>query len=513
MKDRASCSSSRFFDAVVLVAMATVRGGISVADDSLTVIPDVINRDVIVAARCRVRCLYLLKTSIDMTVLSTVKEMTSLMRCLQDSDCSTCVKPCNQPITALDRCADVCKSPKEDPVCSDSCVFLKGTRAEEEHGKGVVVPLCPPVPSSLNRPNASRGGHSCPDVLGRRRSCTKDLDCDEDTRCCATPCGLRCRRPVAEDHPRMPQTPHLRERTRSGSVELSWNSVEDNGTTGPVLYVVDSRWNVGRRNNERAMSPWQQVSQTTGTAVVLKDITPGHWYQFRVTAVNIGGSSGGSAPTPPFTPSKEPRRPGPPTNLTEGDTLIAGGKMTVTIRWFPPIKSDLPVTRYKLFWNKRLKPGAVQSMDNRVFRKVLPGNRHTFQMQDLESDTTYIVQVQAICHYGDVRFKSEKSGIYVTTYPLPKPLDHYGGGGGAGRVVSGGISSESSGGGGGGVRQMPPTPAPVTRLFVDRPFYDNGSLKANVTWDDGHRMTSFASICSAFCSSLWYFCEMFDSVT
>lgn len=47
----------------------------------------------------------------------------------------------------------------------------------------------------------------------------------------------------------------------------------------------------------------------------------------------------------------------------------------------------------QLFWSKRLKPSAVQSIDNRVFRKVLPGNRHTFQMQDLESDTTYIVQV------------------------------------------------------------------------------------------------------------------------
>ena len=34
-------------------------------------------------------------------------------------------------------------------------------------------------------------------------------------------------------------------------------------------------------------------------------------------------------------------------------------------------------------------------------------------------------QVQAICHYGDSRLKSEKSSVYVTTYPLPHHNDHH----------------------------------------------------------------------------------------
>ena len=33
-------------------------------------------------------------------------------------------------------------------------------------------------------------------------------------------------------------------------------------------------------------------------------------------------------------------------------------------------------------------------------------------------------QVQAICQYGDARLKSERTGIFITTYPLPKPDDH-----------------------------------------------------------------------------------------
>jgi len=43
----------------------------------------------------------------------------------------------------------------------------------------------------------------------------------------------------------------------------------------------------------------------------------------------------------------EPRKPGPPTNVTEGDTLIMGDKVAVTLHWFPPGHSDLPVSRYK----------------------------------------------------------------------------------------------------------------------------------------------------------------------
>jgi hypothetical protein len=44
----------------------------------------------------------------------------------------------------------------------------------------------------------------------------------------------------------------------------------------------------------------------------------------------------------------EPRKPGSPTNLTEGDTLIMVGKVAVSLRWLPPKKSDLPISRYKV---------------------------------------------------------------------------------------------------------------------------------------------------------------------
>jgi len=66
------------------------------------------------------------------------------------------------------------------------------------------------------------------------------------------------------DLPEVPQVPVLKEKPRGGSVELKWNSVASNGT-GPVLYIVDFRWNIGKRLNEANMTTWQQVAQVSTT--------------------------------------------------------------------------------------------------------------------------------------------------------------------------------------------------------------------------------------------------------
>ena len=44
----------------------------------------------------------------------------------------------------------------------------------------------------------------------------------------------------------------------------------------------------------------------------------------------------------------EPQAASPPTNLTEGETILTKNKLSVTMHWLPPKKSDLPVIRYKV---------------------------------------------------------------------------------------------------------------------------------------------------------------------
>ena len=48
----------------------------------------------------------------------------------------------------------------------------------------------------------------------------------------------------------------------------------------------------------------------------------------------------------------EPLPPAAPVNLTEGETKIQDGRMTVMIHWEAPEESDLPVARYKVSTNK-----------------------------------------------------------------------------------------------------------------------------------------------------------------
>jgi len=65
--------------------------------------------------------------------------------------------------------------------------------------------------------------------------------------------------------PEIPERPTIRERPRG--VEVKWTGVVaaspggGNNDSGPLVYIVDSRWNIGREQSEADMTPWQQVAQ------------------------------------------------------------------------------------------------------------------------------------------------------------------------------------------------------------------------------------------------------------
>jgi len=63
----------------------------------------------------------------------------------------------------------------------------------------------------------------------------------------------------------VPERPTIRERPRG--VELRWTAVGRGNDSGPLLYIVDSRWNIGREESEEEMTAWQQVVQVGARAV------------------------------------------------------------------------------------------------------------------------------------------------------------------------------------------------------------------------------------------------------
>lgn len=434
---------------LLLLIVVMTRTGDGLEDDD--------RGDVINAVRCRVRCLSVMQRTLEHE-LPSVYDSITLLTCLRHQECEMCLRPCNQVFTSSSHCEEACQLPNFDLPCRDSCRFLERVSVAHEG-------QCP----SENQITATPA--QC--VTG----CHGDTDCDRHLKCCNSNCGSTCHQPshLFEDTPAIPDRPVIRERPKAASIELRWNHVTSNLTFGPVLYIIDSRWNIGRQENEKDMSGWQQRAQTTGTSTVISDITPGHWYQFIVTAVNINGRRGSSPPTKAFTLSKEPRRPGTPVNVTEGDTLIMGDKVAVNIHWLHPIKSHLPISRYKVFWSKKPRDGGKQSSTE--FRQVVLGDQVMFQIPDLDPDSSYSVQLQAICQYGEIRLKSDKVSLSIITYPLPRTETHV-------AIGSRTLNPPNT------VRSLPTPPTPL-QLNSHRSFYHNGVLKANISWtlpeldDDG----------------------------
>ena len=68
-----------------------------------------------------------------------------------------------------------------------------------------------------------------------------------------------------------------------------------------VRYLVEERHVMGPRYLESRLSPWSVRHVSSKPHASLKaGLKSGHWYQFRVAAVNENGSRGYSAPSNPF---------------------------------------------------------------------------------------------------------------------------------------------------------------------------------------------------------------------
>jgi hypothetical protein len=77
------------------------------------------------------------------------------------------------------------------------------------------------------------------------------------------------------------------------------SSISDDG--GDVRYLVEERHLVGPRYLESRLGSWTMCHVSTKPHATLRGrLKTGHWYQFRVAAVNGNGSRGYSQPSRPF---------------------------------------------------------------------------------------------------------------------------------------------------------------------------------------------------------------------
>ena len=140
-------------------------------------------------------------------------------------------------------------------------------------------------------------------------------------------------------------------------VTLSWAAPLSNGGQSITGYKIESSTtppagptSVGPRNG------WVTEIANTGsqaTSVVVPNLANGTTYYFRVSAINVGGTSDPSAPSAGITPTAPtPPGPNPPAPTAPGAPTIGtavAGDTQATVVWTPPASDGgAPVVAYRI---------------------------------------------------------------------------------------------------------------------------------------------------------------------
>ncbi|CAK9294534.1 unnamed protein product [Gordionus sp. m RMFG-2023] len=348
-----------------------------------------------------------------------IEDLDLRRKCQYYTECSACSKPCTQPFSEFSSCLDHCKSLTADrkKSCMDSCAFLRDISINK-------VGNCPSIQQMSGF------------ALACIESCQKDSDCNGIQKCCSHRCGRTCQYPetITEDVPPKPLfTAVNKELEKDGEgrtvIQLSWTipatyfqtTSNNNVSISSILYVVQSQLNVEseKKPANHHLSEWRDMAITNNMKITIKEYLPSSWIRFRVASINPNGTLGFSEPSGPVIIKSGINAPQMPSNLTIGEyTVQKSGKISQIIHWNHP-KSDLPVIKYKIMWsgqNIQLRnAGSADESALKQFKKVIQGSLTSIALDNLDPDTTYFIQVQAYSQKGPLKFRGEKSSIFLTT--------------------------------------------------------------------------------------------------
>ncbi|KOC61240.1 Anosmin-1 [Habropoda laboriosa] len=212
------------------------------------------------------------------------------------------------------------------------------------------------------------------------------------------------------DLPLIPENVQIRQQ-KNNLVHLTWHNsktppINKSAVENGVRYLVEERHLLGPRYLESRLSSWTVRHVSTKSHATLRErLKTGHWYQFRVAAINENGCRGYSQPSRPFK-TKEPRNPKEPQNLTLSDARLVGGQLRITLRWIKPA-SDVLITFYKVFWSRLVHGPTNDSI--LLYHKTVLKDKTCYELKNLELKCQYFLQVQAVALYGNRRLASRKA--------------------------------------------------------------------------------------------------------
>ncbi|GAB0100484.1 Anosmin-1 [Sergentomyia squamirostris] len=256
-----------------------------------------------------------------------------------------------------------------------------------------------------------------------------DWRCSDALKCCRHSCGSLCIKPGGiERYPFLPPTPYnlqLKEK-RPGvrTVEIFWDIRLHINRTAPIVFLLEGRSYVGRFFSEKKLGPWtafpvqplydmkyREIKVERKRHVGHLKLRPGRWYQFRVASVNENGTRGYSSHSTPFQLTENVRLVPPPQNLTFGPLHIANNSTISTeLLWKAPDGEKYPITKYKISWFLRGKRKSLP-----INQSTVPQSVTSMKLGNLQPNSVYCVQVQAISGVGKNRSKSRRETRLLNT--------------------------------------------------------------------------------------------------
>ncbi|CAL8307674.1 unnamed protein product [Lota lota] len=356
------------------------------------------------SARCTSRCLTLHMTQLT-AAFKHIQSDGVLGWCENHRRCSQCLQPCKDywqtkkllPPKSCEVISILIKYTKRYTECVTSREFLDSLRSSRQGD-------CP------SAQKATGFAAACVE------SCSADRHCPAPRKCCSNGCGHTCQSPanLYKGVPLKPRREMSFLEDGQGYVRVAWVS-KFNVSVEPVVYVLQSRWNMGIHPSEDHASPWNTVAMSLSEHVVVPEVRSQRWYQFRVAAINSQGSRGFTTPSKHYISSRDPSPPEAPMNIrVTNQTLFLATTVGVLVRWEPPREGDLPVHHYRVTWTPPRHKHTLQGLapPSRARAQVA---QCELWLQGLSPATSYSLSVQTVNYWGQKRLKSPRSQIMFTT--------------------------------------------------------------------------------------------------
>ncbi|RXM32715.1 Anosmin-1 [Acipenser ruthenus] len=165
---------------------------------------------------------------------------------------------------------------------------------------------------------------------------------------------------------------------------------------------------------------------------------------------------------------KDPSAPPTPSSLRITNMTTNGdGSLSTRISWTLPEEPDIPVHHYKVFWSWTIS-GKSMVPAKKKRRKTTNGSQNYVDLEGLQPDSSYMVELQAITYWGQVRLKSAKVSLYFSTLRANGTKEQPT----TSKTRKGGSHTLSSNTG----------KSPTSPLEIGAPFYQDGQLQVKVYW-------------------------------